>query len=109
MAGGQDRPPPQGLRNVEEAWAEWIRATVTPLSADIVLTDRDEDGAAVLKWLKDSPSLLSIQAEAPDEAIAFLYAAISQLPENHRISYWSRCAVATSDDQPASWWASAPP
>jgi transcriptional regulator with XRE-family HTH domain len=89
---------PQGLRNVEEAWAEWIRATVTPLSADIVLTDRDEDGAAVLKWLKDSPSLLSIQAEAPDEAIAFLYAAISQLPENHRMSYWSRCVVATSDD-----------
>ena len=89
---------PRGLRNLEEAWAEWIRATVTPLNVDIVLTDRDEDGAAVLKWLKDSPSLLSVQAEAPDEAIAFLHAAISQLPENHRLSYWSRCVVATSDD-----------
>ena len=89
---------PRGLRNVEEAWAEWIRATETSLNADIILTDRDEDSTTVLKWLKGPPSLLSIQAEAPDEAVAFLYAAISPLPEDYRLSYWSRCVVATDND-----------
>ena len=41
-----------------------------------------------------SAATLSIQAEAPDEAMAFLYAAISPLPERYRLSYWSRCVVA---------------
>jgi hypothetical protein len=85
---------PQGLRNMEEVWSEWIRATETPLTPDVVLTGRDDDQTAVLKWLRGSPQLLSVQAEAPDEAMAFLYAAISPLPERYRLSYWSRCVVA---------------
>ena len=100
---------PRGFRNVEEAWAEWICERKRPLSADIVLTDRDEDGTAVLEWLKDPPSLLSVQAEAPDEAIAFLYAAISQLPENYRLSYWGHASSPPTMTQPASWWVSVPP
>jgi transcriptional regulator with XRE-family HTH domain len=85
---------PQGLRNMEEVWAEWIRATEIPLTAEVLLTGRDEDQAAVLKWVRNSPQLLSVQAEAPDEAMAFLYASISTLPENYRLSLWSRCVVA---------------
>jgi hypothetical protein len=89
---------PKGLRNLEEAWAEWVRATILPLIEEIILTDRDDEGTAVLKWLRDPPSLLSVQAEAPDEAIAFLYAAISPLPEAHRLSYWSRCVIAVDNE-----------
>ena len=89
---------PQGLRNMEEVWAEWIRATETPLTPDVVLTGRDEDQTAVLKWLRGPPQLLSIQAEAPDEAMAFLYAAISALPERYRLAYWSHCVVADTPD-----------
>jgi hypothetical protein len=89
---------PQGLRNMEEVWAEWVRATETPLTPDVVLTGRDEDQTAVLKWLRGPPQLLSIQAEAPDEAMAFLYAAISPLPERYRLAYWSRCVVADTPE-----------
>ena len=85
---------PQGLRNLEEVWDEWVRATITWLTPDIVLTGRDEEQAAVLKWLRTGPNLLSVSAEAPDEAMAFLYASISPLPEAYRLSYWSRCLVA---------------
>ncbi len=89
---------PKGLRNLEEAWAEWIRASETPLNADTILTDRDDDAAAVLKWAKDEPAILPIQADSPDEAIAFLYAAFSDLPEAYRLSYLSRCVVATDNE-----------
>ncbi len=89
---------PQGLRNMEEVWTEWVRATETPLTPDVVLTGRDEDQTAVLKWLRGPPQLLSIQAEAPDEAMAFLYAAISPLPERYQLAYWSRCVVADTRD-----------
>jgi transcriptional regulator with XRE-family HTH domain len=89
---------PEGLRNLEEFWAEWVRATQTPLTPDIVLTGRDKEQAAVLKWLRGQPSLFPICAEAPDEAVAFLYAAISVLPRPYRLSYLSRCVLADTPD-----------
>jgi DNA-binding XRE family transcriptional regulator len=84
---------PKGLRNMEEVWTEWVRATKTPLTPEVVLTSRDEEQIAVLKWLRGEPKLLALSAEAPDEAMAFLYAAISPLPERYRLSYRSRCVV----------------
>lgn len=89
---------PQGLRNMEEVWAEWVRATQTNLTAEVLLTSRDDEQAAVLKWLRGAPQVLSIQAEAPEEAIAFLYASISPLPEPYRLSYWSRCVLADTPE-----------
>ncbi|ELH4153607.1 helix-turn-helix transcriptional regulator [Salmonella enterica] len=84
---------PQGLRNIEESWSEWIHATRTPLTPDVILAGRDEEQTKVLRWLRDSPQQLSVQAEAPDEALAFLYASISPLPEEHKLFYWSKCVV----------------
>jgi transcriptional regulator with XRE-family HTH domain len=92
------RRRPKGLRNIEEVWVEWVRATKTPLTEDIVLTDRDDDATAVLKWLRGAAQLLSVQAEAPDEAMAFLYASISPLPEPYRLTYWSRSVVAATNE-----------
>ncbi len=57
------------------------------------LAGRDEEQTKVLRWLRDSPQQLSVQAEAPDEALAFLYASISPLPEEHKLFYWSKCVV----------------
>ncbi len=89
---------PQGLRNMDEVWEEWVRTTQVPLTPDVLLTDRDENHMAVLKWLREAPQLISIQADAPDEAIAFLYATISPLPEAYRLSYLSRCVVTDTDE-----------
>ncbi len=89
---------PQGLRNMDEVWEEWVRTTKIPLTPDVLLTDRDESHMAVLKWLREAPQLMSIQADAPDEATAFLYAAISPLPEAYRLSYLSRCVFTDTDE-----------
>lgn len=88
---------PAGLRNLEETWEEWSRATLTPVGPDIVLTGRDEDATAVMAWIQDQPRLMAIQAEAPEEGMAFLYAAIAALPDAYRRYYWSRCVVADDD------------
>lgn len=89
---------PAGLRNLEEVWSEWIGATQVPLTEDVLLTGRDDDQIAVLKWLREPAKLLSMQADAPDEARSFLFAAISSLPENYRLSHYSRCVVVDNDD-----------
>ncbi|WP_231138544.1 XRE family transcriptional regulator [Cupriavidus metallidurans] len=89
---------PQGLRNLEEVWSEWIRATELPLTTDVILAGRDDDQTVVHKWLRNSPGLLSIQAEAPEEAVAFLFAALSPLPERYRLWHLGRCVVADTSD-----------
>jgi transcriptional regulator with XRE-family HTH domain len=86
---------PEGLRNLEDFWSEWQCATKTRLTEEIILVGRDEQQAAILKWLRQAPSSpFSVQAEAPDEALAFLYASISDLPEADRIALFSRCVMA---------------
>jgi len=87
---------PAGLRNMEEVWAEWVRATETPLTPDVLLAGRDDDQKAVFAWLNGPPEVFALQADAPDEAMAFLYAAVAAYPPAHRLAYWSRCVVADS-------------
>ena len=89
---------PRGLRNLPEAWEEWCRATRIPLTTDLMLTDRDEDAARVLKWLDGPPAELAIQADSVDEATAFLRAALDPLPTSYRLAYESRCLVVTDAD-----------
>ncbi len=88
---------PAGLRNLPEVWDEWSLATRLPLAPEIVTADRDDEMVKVLRWLNAEPSMMPIQAEAVDEAVAFLYAAVNQLPEPHRLFWMSRIVVADSD------------
>lgn len=85
---------PEGLRNLEEVWLEWTGATRMPSTEDVLLTGRDQDQTAILKWLRAPAQQVSVQAESPDEALAFLYAAISPLPDSYRLWHLSRCVVA---------------
>lgn len=89
---------PEGLRNLGEFWNEWSLATIPSLSRELIIADRDDQAISVLRWLYGSESALSVQAEAADEAIAFLHAAIGLLPLNDRIYWESRILAAQSDD-----------
>lgn len=89
---------PEGLRGIQEVWDEWSLATARPLTAELMAADRDKQVADVLKWLRDPPSMLSVQAEAVDEAMAFLAAAIDPLPDTHRVYWESRILVPQIDD-----------
>ena len=92
------RRRPRGLRNLYEVWDEWCRATRIPLTADIMLTDRDEEAAEILKWLNGPPGELAIQAGSVDEAIAFLRATLDPLPDSYRLAYEGRCLVVADPD-----------
>jgi transcriptional regulator with XRE-family HTH domain len=89
---------PPGVRQLEEVWLEWSLATQTPLPQELILADRDDDAIAVLQWLRSGAALLSLQAESAEEAVAFVFAAISQLPPDAAQHYLTRCLVATNAD-----------
>lgn len=90
------RPP--GVRQLEEVWSEWSLATQWPLPPDLVLSDRDEDGAVLLRWLRDDNSAIAFQSESSDEVAAFAYATINQLPSEMAEHYFARCVVASNSD-----------
>lgn len=71
---------PAGLRSLSDVWAEWALATRRPLTSDLILEGRADQASAVMKWLREPASVLPVQAESREEALAFLHAAISELP-----------------------------
>lgn len=89
---------PEGLRDLEAVWSEWSLATRTPLSADLITLGRDGEVAKVLAWLYGPPAVLSLQAEASDEAMAFVRGALAALPETYRLFFEMRVLVAQSDE-----------
>lgn len=87
---------PDGVRELDNLWEEWSRATQWPLSAELVLSDRDEDAAVVLRWLRGTSSVLSLQSTTAEEVAAFFHATLGTLPTDLAASYRTRCLIATT-------------
>lgn len=87
---------PAGIRELEDIWEEWSLATKWALTEDLVLSERDQDAAEVLRWLRGEPSVLSLQATTTDEVVAFFHATLSMLPEDMANAYRARCLVVTT-------------
>ncbi|RUX34638.1 XRE family transcriptional regulator [Mesorhizobium sp. M2A.F.Ca.ET.042.01.1.1] len=88
------RPP--GTRELDELWQEWSLATEWRLTEDLVLADRSEDSAEVLRWLRGEPSVLSLQATTTEEVAAFFHAVLSELPDDLAAAYRARTLVVTT-------------
>lgn len=87
---------PGGTRELDDVWKEWSLATLWPLTEDLVLADRSEDSAEVLRWLRREPSLLSLRATSSDEIVAFFHATLSELPDEVARVYRARTLVVTT-------------
>ncbi len=87
---------PAGARQLADVWEEWSLATKWPLTEELVLSDRDEDAAAVLQWLRAAPSVLSLQSTTAEEVMAFFHATLGMLPEEVAADYRVRTLVLTS-------------
>ena len=88
------RPP--GTRELDEVWKEWSLATEWALTEDLVLADRSEDSAEVLRWLRREPSILSLQATTTDEVASFFHATLGELPDEFAAAYRARTLVVNS-------------
>jgi transcriptional regulator with XRE-family HTH domain len=89
---------PTGARQLEEIWLEWSLATQWQFTPELILSDRDEDSVAVLRWLREKASTLAVQAETPEEVAGFAYTTINELPKDVAEHYLARCLVAATSD-----------
>lgn len=89
---------PNSVAPLADVWQEWRVATEWPLTPEIVLGGRDDEAIDLLNWLRSVPSVRSVQADSPDTAIGFLYAAITLLPEPDRTFYLMRSVKLSNAD-----------
>ena len=82
-----------GIRDLEAFWEEWSVGTNPVMTADLVISGRTKDMEEIQKWIGQRPRILEVQGDHPDEAFAFLYAAIAALPETERAQAFARCVV----------------
>jgi len=85
-------------KSLTDFWAQWRLSTERPMTPELVFSERDEDGTKLLKWLRDAPTIFELQADSPEEAIAFLYATIDRFPSDHAKLQSSRCMIAETSE-----------
>ncbi len=82
-----------GIRDLEAVWEEWSVGTKPVMTPQLVIGGRTRDAEAVQKWIAERPAILEVQGDHPDEAYAFLYAAIATLPDTEKAQAFARCVV----------------
>jgi len=82
-----------GVRDIECTWEEWSQSTTPFMTTDLVIGGRDSDVEEIHKWLRQPAAIRAVQGDSPDEAAAFLYAAIKKLPDEEQAKAFSRCVV----------------
>jgi len=62
---------PQENYSFQSFWENWSQETDPPFSPSLVIGGREKERDRLTSWLWGSPSLLSLQANSAEEAIAF--------------------------------------
>lgn len=81
---------PAGIQPLDDFWHEWRLGANIPVDQNLVMAGRDDEFIDTIKWLQGEPSIRSVQADSPGEAMAFLYASIDVLPETYRQYFLAR-------------------
>ncbi|MDI6709899.1 MAG: hypothetical protein QME76_04325 [Bacillota bacterium] len=67
--------PPPTIHSLRRAWSLWSEETIPSISTRLVLTGRDK----IAQDFRDAigtQEVINVRADSPDEAVAFIYAAI---------------------------------
>src|SRR5712692_401374 len=87
---------PGDTQALDTFWMDWREATKPPLSRELIIAGWDEAVERVIHQLQGPPGVLTVRADAQDEALAFIAAALEQLPEGERDAVFARALVVES-------------
>lgn len=87
---------PGDIQALDTFWTDWREATQPPLSAELLVSGRDEAVERTTQHLQGTFGMLTVRADAQDEALAFIAAAIEKLPEGERDGLFARTLIVES-------------
>ncbi|QMU75973.1 hypothetical protein GXW83_09720 [Streptacidiphilus sp. PB12-B1b] len=73
---------PDGASDLSAAWNRWSLAALPPVPPGLVTAGRESEAESLIAWLQGEPSVMTIQAESPEESFAFVAATILSLPQD---------------------------
>lgn len=85
---------PNGVLSIDDYWTEYSCGTNPPLTPESVLAGRNDDMNRVVEWLRNGTGALRLTAESPQEAFAFVAAALTLLPPEEQDQIRSRFLLA---------------
>jgi transcriptional regulator with XRE-family HTH domain len=91
---------PTSARPLESWWDEWTDETSPALTAELLVAGRDGAERAVADQLRRASGTLTIRADSPDEALAFIAATIERLSDKDADAVWARSLILQDD---AGW------
>ncbi|OPY50674.1 MAG: hypothetical protein A4E49_02632 [Methanosaeta sp. PtaU1.Bin112] len=91
---------PVGAIDLNSYWDAWSGATRPKLIADLVIAGREDNIPKIHQWLQSGPSILGLQADTHDEAIAYFIASIFRLSEKKQEHIFSQTIVV---EDVAAW------
>lgn len=90
--------PAPSIHTLEWSWQEWSEGTQPKVSTKLVLADREKHAQDLRSALKTSGTVISVQADSPEEALAFVYAAIDKGEPGFREHFLARSIVVNKND-----------
>lgn len=91
---------PEGCLDLQTFWEEWASVTYYAIGPELIIASRQDAVSEIAKWLNGPPSVLDLQAETVQEAIAFTAAAFGEMPETERETAQMRAVVV---QDPTAW------
>lgn len=91
---------PHSALSLDDFWIDWAGATKPPLSPNLVIGGREPARDRILTWFRGTPSVLTMQGDSPEEAVAFLSAVAQTLSSEEKVVILSRAVVV---DDIAAW------
>ena len=85
--------PATGARSADEFWDEYAGLFKRPITEEVLLCERLESAERLLETLMGAPSSMTLQADSPDEVVAFAVAAIRQAPPAVRFFLQARTLI----------------
>jgi hypothetical protein len=87
-----------GARSTDEFWEEYTASFKPPLTEAVLLCDREQQTTDLLTRLEAGPQDIQLQADSPEEVVAFAVAAIRAAETDRRKWLEARTLILDTDE-----------
>ncbi|SRR5579875_1057749 len=84
---------PGDVQPLDLFWTNWSEATSPPISTALVTAGRKKEMTKIIDHLQGPAAIVTVRADAQDEALAFIAASLEQLPERERDAKYARTVI----------------
>lgn len=85
--------PSSGLESLSDFWERWVSNPKNKFAPEIVLSGRKRNLTELKKWFTGKYKPFTLKSLTREEAVAFLFATISTLPEEEKKYFLERCII----------------